>query len=217
MTILEKGFEVAKQDKRVAISRGGIKIRHKGMPLSGGIAGTGFVYLVIDCSGSMQGNKLNQAKKGALNFAKEAKTKGYSVGLIQFHSNVTHLCEPTREIALLKRYLENIEVGDATHMAKAIELARKKLEGMKGALAMLVATDGMPNGPGDPEASLEASKRAKGKRIDIITIGTDDADQGFLQELASRTELGVKVARVQFEQAITLAAKKLPMLPGKSE
>jgi len=217
MTISEKGFEVTKQEKRGTISQGGIEIHHKGMSLSGEMAGVGFVYLVIDCSGSMEGSKIGQAKNGALKFAKEAKTKGYAVGLIQFHSRATHLCEPTRDITLLKRRLETIEIGDATYMAEAIELVRKKLEGREGALAMLVATDGMPNGPGDPEASLEAGKRAKRKRIDIITIGTDDADQGFLQELASRTELGVKVARAQFEQAITSAARKLPMLPRRRD
>jgi Mg-chelatase subunit ChlD len=217
MTISEKGFELTKQEKRVTISQSGIEIHHKGMSLSGEMAGVGFVYLVIDCSGSMEGSKIGQAKNGALKFAKQAKTKGYAVGLMQFHSRATHLCEPTQDITLLKRRLETIEIGDATYMAEAIELVRKKLKDRKGALVMLVATDGMPNGPGDPEASLEAGERAKREGIDVITIGTDDADQKFLRELASRSDLGVKVPKVQFEQAITSAVKKLPMLPGKSE
>lgn len=214
----KKDIEITRRtnDKQVVISQRGVEISHDGKPVNIELGGR-FVYLVIDCSASMEGNKLGQAKRGAISFTKEARTKGYSVGLIQFHSHATHLCEPTRDISLLKQRLESIELGGDTHMAEAIELARKKLEGREGALAMLVATDGMPNGPGDPEASLEAGKRARRKGIDIITIGTDDADQRFLQELASRTGLGVKVPKVQFEQAIISAAKKLPMLPGKRE
>jgi len=213
-----KDIEIVRHtsNKHIAISQRGVEIGHDGKPVNIEL-GSGFVYLVVDCSGSMAGNKLAQAKRGTLNFAKEAVTKGYSIGLIQFHSNATHLCEPIRDIPLLKQHLEEMEIGDVTHMSDAIKLAHKKLEGRKGALAMVIATDGMPNGPGDPKASLEAGRKAKGKRIDIITIGTDDADQQFLQKLASRTELGVKVARAQFERAITSAAKKLPMLPGKSE
>ena len=43
------------------------------------------VYLLIDCSGSMaEGNKIEQAKKGAIGFAEEAQRKEYAVGLIQF-------------------------------------------------------------------------------------------------------------------------------------
>lgn len=179
--------------------------------------GVGLVYLVIDCSGSMAGDKLAQARRGALDFAKKARTKGYSAGLIQFHSYATHVCEPIRDISLLRRHLEGMEVGGDTHMAEAIELADKKLQGREEALAMVIVSDGMPNGPGDPEASLEAGKRAKRKGIGIITIGTDDADHAFLAKLASRSELGVKVPVVQFEQAISSAAKKLPLLPRKND
>jgi Mg-chelatase subunit ChlD len=214
----KKDVEITRRanDKQVAIAQHGVEIGHEGKPVNIELGG-GFVYLAVDCSPSMEGSKLAQAKRAAISFAEEARNKGYYVGLIQFHSYATHLCEPSRDISLLKQHLESIEVGTGTHIAEAVELARKKLEGRKGALAMVIATDGMPNGPGDPRTSLEAGRRAKANGIDIITIGTDDADQQFLQKLASRTELGVKVARAQFEQAITSAAKKLPMLPGRSE
>jgi len=55
--------------------------------------------------------------------------------------------------------------------------------------------------------------RAKERGIEIIAIGTDDADKDFLSRLASRSDLMVKVSRELLGQSIASAAK---MLPGPS-
>lgn len=201
------------KDDRVAVSQGGVEIRCEGKPV-GMAAMTGYVYLVVDCSISMEGEKLNQAKKGALHFAKDALVQGYLTGLIQFHSFATHLCEPQREMSVLEQRLREIEAGGETHMAKAIHLAYERLKDKVEARVMVIVTDGEPNGPGDPEASLKAGEKAKKDGIEIITIGTDNADGEFLRKLASRTELGIKVSRAQLERSIASSAK---MLPDKSE
>lgn len=209
-----KGIELTREEKRVVISSGGVEIRRQDKPVRGEMAGEGFVYLLVDCSGSMTaGNKLAQAKKGAINFAKEARNKGYLIGLIQFESSATHLCEPQQEITVLERHLKRMETGGGTNMAEAIETADQKLKDRKGSRVIVVITDGMPD---SQETTLAAAQEAKKNGIDIITIGTDDADQDFLKRLASRTELGVKVPREQFETGITSMAKMLPQLgPGK--
>lgn len=209
-----KGIEITEHSTNDHIStfRRGIEIRYKGQPVSMAI-GTGYVYLVVDCSGSMAGDKLNQAKKGSLGFAKDALIKGYLIGLIQFDSSAVHLCEPQREISVLDQHLQKMEAGDTTHMAEAIRLAYEKLKD-RGVVprVMVIVTDGMPNGPYDPEASLKAGENAKKEGIDIITIGTDGAEQNFLRKLASRTELGRKVSREQLEQSIVSSVKMLPQL-----
>ncbi|MDO8686732.1 MAG: VWA domain-containing protein [Candidatus Berkelbacteria bacterium] len=209
-----KGIELTRTEKRITISSGGVDIRHEDKPTSGEVMGTGFVYLLVDCSGSMaDSNKLAQAKKGAINFAKEALSKEYFIGLIQFESSATHICEPQREIAILEGHLKKIGAGGGTNMAEAIKIADQKLKDRKGSRVIVVITDGMPD---SREATLAAAQEAKKNGIDIITIGTDDADEAFLKKLASRTELGVKVSREQFEKGIASTAKMLPQLgPGK--
>ena len=52
------------------------------------------VYLLLDCSSSMEGVKLSQAKSGAVGFAEEACGKGYGVGLIAFSPGSTTLRIP---------------------------------------------------------------------------------------------------------------------------
>ena len=206
------------QDNRITLSSKGLEIRRKGKPVKFESSGIGFVYLLIDCSSSMaEGNKLTQAKKGAIEFAKKAIAQGYFVGLIRFDSYADCLCEPTREISLLKQKVEMLDPGGFTFMAKAISLAHKTLKNVRGERIIVVATDGEPNGPGDPETSLAAGEAAKRDRIEIIAIGTDDADWNFLRKLASRKDLGIKVPQQKFGETIALAAKNLPQLESKKK
>lgn len=173
----------------------------------------GYVYLLIDCSSSMSGGKLNQAKEGVVNFSKDAQTKGYSVGLIKFSDHATHLCEPVQEIEMIEKYVNGLTTEGWTHMSEAISLAHRNLRTKNGAKVIVIATDGLPEYPrsdNEREATLQAGEKAKKEGIDIIAIGTDGADQDFLAQLASKTELSAKVAWPHFGSAIALMAKKLP-------
>ena len=168
---------------------------------------------MIDCSGSMSGGKTDQAKKGALDFAEQALSKRYAVGLISFACRATHICEPREELSQLQRNLSHLKPNGSTNMAAGIELATVKLRGKPGPLAMVVITDGMPD---DQRAALAAAEKAKKSSIDVITVGTDDADRSFLQKLASRNDLVVMVKSGQLGEGITSAARMLPPGPGAS-
>ena len=209
-----KGAAIARvsQDKRVALTGGGIEIRREGKPVENTVLRGGSVYLVVDCSDSMAGQKIDQARSGALNFAGEALMKRYAVGLISFSSAATHICEPREEASLVGRHLPSLKPGGSTNMAGGIELATARLKGQPDPLAMVVITDGMPD---DHGAALSAARNAKKSGIDIITVGTDDADRSFLQKLASRSDLVVVVTRDQLGKGITSAAKMLPEGMGR--
>lgn len=193
---------------KVGGSTQGVSIR-PGRPFT--ISSERYVYLVVDCSGSMAGDKLEQAKKGARNFAKDALTKGYSTGLIRFDSDATLLCETLGDISKLRQRLEGVEAGGSTNMTDAIHLAHEKLKRNSGAKAIVIVTDGMPD---NIQTSLQAGEMAKKDGIDIIAIGTDDANRAFLEKIASRAELGIKVSRSEFEQAITESTRMLPAASG---
>ena len=205
--IPSNGVEIIKSDKRAVVFQGGIKILRKGKPIKGTLVKVGFVYLVVDCSTSMTGYKIDQAKIGALNFAKEAVIKGYSVGLIQFDTHAVLICEPLRDIKILGKYLQKMETGGNTNMSAAIRLAIAELKNKPGFRVMVIVSDGEPN---NQESALNVAKQAKYHGIDIITIGTDDADEEFLKKIASRTELNIMVNRDQLAQGIASTVKMLP-------
>ncbi len=169
----------------------------------------GTVILVIDCSSSMlAGTKLTQAKNGIIDFARSALQKNYRVGLIAFSGKAQYLCKPDRNLEHIKQGISELYARDSTNMAAAIDLAKNNL--IKGSVkdprAIVIATDGVPN---SAEDALFQAKLAKKNGIDIIAIGTDDADYDFLKKLASRSDLAEKVPQINFGMGIAETADKL--------
>lgn len=165
------------------------------------------VYLVLDCSTSMSWKgKMQQAREGSIGFALEAQDKGYSVGLISFSSEAHHLLEPCNPARIMAA-VGMLKAKGSTNMADAIIMAVEMLSGMSGERVMCIVSDGKPD---SDEETLEAAENAKGMGIDIMCIGTDDADEEFLEKLATRKELSVKVEVSQFQQGMIRMAGLLP-------
>lgn len=195
-----------------------VRLREKGwlkkleatpVSIKDGSSGTPrYVYLLLDCSGSMaDGDKLGQAKRGANGFAKSAIDKGYAVGLISFESEAKHILSPVTELAVLATKINGQNVGGSTNLANAILISSEYLRSRVGGKAICIVTDGMPD---DEKQALYAATVAKNAGIEILTIGTDDADKRFLEKLATRSELAAKVERASLEAGITEMVKLLP-------
>jgi len=200
------GIELVRteQSSGISVTIGATKLKTQGHPTSVRFEKQiAYVYLVIDTSGSMAGDKLEQAKEGVIDFAKDAFRKEYMVGLVSFNTTAKHVCEPTYDIRLLQGRIRGMHATGSTNMAEAIRMAHDHLKKSDNTRVIVIATDGLPDNAQD---ALREGKRAKDSRIDIITIGTDDADRGFLKRLATRAELGKKVRREVFYQAISSAS-----------
>ena len=99
-------------------------------------------------------------------------------------------------------------------MTRAIEIAIEKLASVNGSRVIVIATDGHPD---NQETVLSVAKEAKSMGIEILTIGTDDADIGFLRRLATSAELASKVPAARFEDAITSMADRLALPSGDAK
>ena len=176
-----------------------------GKPLDTGKS-VGIVYLLIDCSSSME-SKLRQAKNGGKGFAEQSQTKGYAVGLIRFDSDAQHLLAPERELVNFHLKIESLTANGSTNMAKGIQISIQYLSDKIGERVICVVTDGQPD---NKEATLNAASEAKRLGIEIMTLGVDGADKSFLEQLATRKELAVKVEINQLQQGIASMAKMLP-------
>jgi Mg-chelatase subunit ChlD len=209
------GIQISQKSssQEISIVGGGIKIKASEKPIATNFstnfaANAGWLYIMLDCSGSMRvKQKIDQAKLGIIDFAKDAFKKGYRVGLIKFSDEAELLCEPTNNIETLQNKIKDIKAVGSTNMTAAIKAAHEKLKDLAGARVMVIATDGMPD---NIKSSLGAAAKAKADGIEIITIGTDDAEKEFLKKLASRTELSTKVSSNMLAQAISGASLLLP-------
>jgi Mg-chelatase subunit ChlD len=170
--------------------------------------GTPSVILAVDCSGSMAGDKIRQAREGALDFGRDAINRGYAVGVVGFGSAAEMLAAPSQHEGSFSGALARLSVSGTTNMAAGIDAATTTL-GTRGNRIVCVVTDGMPDSIGD---AITSAQRARASGIEIMAVGTDDADWTFLSQIVSRRELATKIERREFGKQIASMSKMLPQL-----
>jgi Mg-chelatase subunit ChlD len=164
------------------------------------------VLLLIDTSGSMAGAKIKQARNGAIDFAHSAIKRSYAIALAVFADRAAMVCDPTADADRFAKKIARIDiglVGGTTDLAAGLILAGKFRE----LAAVVVVTDGQCN---DNDSALGVAATLKKRGVDIICIGTDDADKGFLKLLSTRSDLATHVSSKNLRAAITDASRFLP-------
>jgi len=150
------------------------------------------VYLVVDTSGSMRGEKLDQAQVALGVFLNEIKGDLERVGMVQFSSNVynvIYLDELGDNRQVLQAAIDSLQAGGDTALIDAVSEAFTRLqkEGDPERINAIVAmTDGREN-------NSSTSLRTLLRRIEsestvpvvifCIAYG-DDADWDMLQKIA---------------------------------
>jgi Ca-activated chloride channel family protein len=169
------------------------------------------VILVLDTSGSMRGEKIEQARS-ALDYCLEHLNKGDRFNVITFGSAVksfkddlVDLAPPT--LAAAREFVENVVAHGQTNISGALEkaLAAKAVEGRER--IMIFLTDGAPTvGERVPEKILEQVKKQNtaGTKIFVMGVGNDvnahlldhlaEITDGSSEFVAPKEELDAKVA-----------------------
>ena len=147
------------------------------------------VALVIDCSGSMDGKKLEDAKDSALDVA-GSLAPGDLVSVVTFESDARVQLDPTpAEHRDVEKAIRSIRVGGGTAMHKGMSegsrlLGQTVMPDMTGRLELF--TDGMPNVEPYDDGSFErlASEISRaGITVDTFGIG-DDYNESLLMKIA---------------------------------
>ncbi|GAB5602517.1 vWA domain-containing protein [Thermus sp. FJN-A] len=144
------------------------------------------LVLLLDVSGSMEGEKLAMAVAGALELVRSAAPEDY-LGVVLFSSAHRVLFPPRPMTAQAKKEAESlllsVRAGGGTVLSGAFREAVRLLEGVpverKG---VLVLTDGLI---ADPQEPLLALAGASGLEVSAVALGPD-ADRAFLEALAQR-------------------------------
>ncbi|GAA6754746.1 MAG: VWA domain-containing protein [Thermus sp.] len=144
------------------------------------------LVLVLDTSGSMEGEKLALAVAAALELVKSAAPEDY-LGVVVFASGHRVLFPPRPMTDRAKKEAESLllslRAGGGTVLGGAFREAVRLLEGVPvGRKGVLVLTDGLLSDPKEPILAL--AERA-GLEVSAIALGAD-ADAPFLEDLATR-------------------------------
>lgn len=142
------------------------------------------VVLVLDCSGSMQGDSLNLAKEGIL-LALGSMQPNERFGIVAFGSNAIAFDKQLqlanrKNLDMARRWVNFLETMGGTELGQALDLALKFHDGQ--AMDILLLTDGEV---WLPDATVPVAQM-KGIRVFTLGIGSAVA-QDVVQKLADDT------------------------------
>ncbi len=167
------------------------------------------IALVIDCSGSMEGREIRDAKKAGVQFLDDIGPSAH-VGLVSFGNPDAHIqMGLTQDFKKLRRAIESLDAEGGTPMAGAIALTRDQvLVNGENENVLVLLTDGMPNNSNNTKREAELAKQ---QGIQMITIGVGNGvDSDYLKQVASTPKDYYFVEEsVQLESTFTTIASRL--------
>ena len=145
------------------------------------------VVLVLDRSGSMSGEPLNQTKEAAVKFVDTVFEKDSRVAVVTYDDTAAVECGLTDSSGELQETIENIYDGGGTNTYAGLEQADEILQGSQAdRKIIMLMSDGFPNeGPndyGDYSAPLvQYAEEMKDRGYIIYTLGFfGNVDPGYL-------------------------------------
>lgn len=143
------------------------------------------ISIVSDCSGSMEGKKMDQAKK-AMVASLDNCPEDLEVGLVCFGGEVSVSAGLTYNHYELQETVRSLIAGGRTPLLKALEAAREKhIIKSHTETGLVIYTDGKPTEAG-PKEILRYGKKLKSNGTTIVTVGIgEDVNESFLKSLAS--------------------------------
>lgn len=144
------------------------------------------VALVIDGSGSMMGQPMDDTKKAAKTFIDELDGVRDSASVTGFNSSVFLLQPRTADRALLQAAVDRITPAGLTSLWDASYAGLGTLEGTDGCRALIVLTDGIDNTSMRTSGQVISRARAMGVPVFMIGLGLA-VDDAALELVSSQT------------------------------
>lgn len=144
----------------------------------------GAVFLCLDVSGSMHGERIRQAVLGCRTFIREALAARYRVGLVLWHHDIEASTELTADAVPLMKLLDGAVASGGNAVVPTLSFCDKRLRDRRGDRVVAIFGDG-DLGPAQAAASKAAELREH--NIRIITCGLGEASARELDTISSET------------------------------
>jgi Ca-activated chloride channel family protein len=174
------------------------------------------VCLLIDCSGSMMdGRKLQEVKSAATQFVTRQvqNNSPNAIAVVGFGTGVHPTANMGADAAQLNIAIQSLYDNGGTQMDAGLSVAADQLTGssvLKNNASIpcniLLFTDGQPT---NPQATLEAARACREKKIRIVAIGTGDADINYLAQVTGDPKLVFPATSGSFGESFEKAEKAI--------
>lgn len=164
------------------------------------------ICLLIDCSGSMKGTKLTEAKRAAVNFVQRQDLARHRLSLVSFESSPHRMSDLSQSATDLMMAADKIADGGSTRIDLGLIEAADTLRGASEQKIILLFTDGMPD---NQAAALSAAANVKAAGVRVVAVATDDADVSYLALLTGDKSLVFYTSSGQYEQGFLRAEQAI--------
>lgn len=152
----------------------------------------GVLVMALDVSGSMDGERITEAKKAMINFVSEFEETDIEIGIVAFADSSEVICKPTHDYKKVKKAISSLVcnihgIGYGTS-ANPLPLIHKTLHSYRkyDFVYTIILTDGYW---GAQQQALKSKQDFIKSEYEIIGMGFGEADINFLRKLSTREEL----------------------------
>ncbi len=157
----------------------GLLVATRSVPTASNAIGPRSICLVIDSSGSMRSGKLLEVQAAAKSFTQRQDLSRNSIALVQFANDAKLAVPITSHLGQIERAIDQMYADGSTAMNLGLQVAEEALSTASSPRHILLFTDGQPTWP---SLALSAARSIRRRGIQIVAIGTGDADRGFLTQ-----------------------------------
>ena len=141
--------------------------------------------LVLDISGSMDGQPLADAKAALRNCIAQF-SDDVSMNLVTFESTAALQCNLTQSKYTVMNLVESATSTGGTNIADGLRTAVDSLKSADGARVVILLSDGYDSNESAQQIGSAISEAAA-NHVTVYTIGLNNCDQQYLQDIASST------------------------------
>ncbi len=152
----------------------------------------GVLIMALDVSGSMDGERITEAKKAMSNFVREFEDSNIKIGIVAFADRTEIICKPTDNYSKVQKSISslgcNIKGAGYGTSANPMPLIYKELQSFSryDFVYTIILTDGYWS---SQSAAVDTKKKFVKSGFEIIGMGFGEADIRFLRKLSTREEL----------------------------
>lgn len=151
------------------------------------------IVLVLDTSGSMSGNPMEETKKAAINFVNTILEEDASIGVVNYEDSAQELSDFSINKNYLTEIVADISSGGGTNIEAGLAEAKSMLNSSNAKKKIIVLmSDGEPNSGKEGEDLIAYADEIKNDDILIYTLGffenmggSKSTAQYLMEQLAS--------------------------------